>query len=77
MLCVECSEGFEYADGKCRLLPPRNKVNALNIKIDYYAKKISNIFNTDNLLVGYFVLVVASTTILNYSWKYLRGKNDG
>lgn len=76
VLCIECAEGFEFVNGGCKLLPPKSVGNTLNKKIDYYAKIISNTFNTDNLLIGYFILVIVSIIIINYLFQFLNNQND-
>ena len=72
VVCKSCNEGYEMIDKQCFLKPTTTTWKSfINGKIDYYALKISTLFGTSNLLVGFVVMGLMLFSSLYYGIPYL------
>jgi len=60
-----CQQGFEVVNDNCVLLPLKANVNPLNEKLDILSSKLSLFFGSNNILVGYTILILMVLLLLN------------
>ena len=56
--CIECVDGFKYQDGRCAVDNPIYHTNSINGYIDKSAMNTASVFKTDDIVVGYAVMIV-------------------